>query len=140
MDEMSGGHVQERWRVTRLMEFWLMARRWSKEVEGLYSVLRVSWRAVEQLQELPLTSAANRLNLLLRGRLRYWTSSSDKREEASSEEREEERLLKVGTEPPIMARQSSAKEGATPSDMLTLLRLRAFWSKQVSSIVGRDGG
>jgi hypothetical protein len=89
MDEMSGGQVQARWRVTRLMDIWLMARRWSKEVEGLYSMLRVSWRAVEQLQESLLTSVANPSNLLLRGRLGHCISSGDRKGEKSSVKAEE---------------------------------------------------
>jgi hypothetical protein len=89
MDEMSGGQVQARWSVTRLMDVWLMARRWSKEVEGLYSMLRVSWRAVEQLQESLLTSVANPSNLLLRGRLGHCISSGDRKGEKSSVKEEE---------------------------------------------------
>ena len=128
--------------MTRLTAVLLTARRWSKEVEGLYSMLRVSWRAVEQLQESLPTSAGKSSRFVLRGRLRQCRLSGVRIAENSSVDGV--RLLKVDSWRPIVARRSSLKAGAAPSVvvvvLLMLLWLSTLWSKQVSSHVERVGG
>lgn len=101
-----------------------MARRWSKEANGVYSLLRVSCKAGEQLQEAVLFFAVSSSDLLPRGRLTHCISSDSRREGKTSVGAEE--LLNVGIGPPIMVRESSTKAGAIPSAVLMLFWLKVF--------------